>query len=143
MTPDETEVLAAAHRFYAAIEDIIVGKGMAALSETWHHTPRVSSGHPTGEWAYGWDEVAATWEVFASLGKPENAGSSVRDLRPQVYGDLAYVTGVFQASPSWGGASLNVTNILHRANGVWKLVHHHVDKAPSMERSLDQMSNEV
>ena len=31
---------------------------------------------------------------------------------------------------------LNVTNVLHRQDGVWKIVHHHADKAPAIETGL-------
>jgi len=142
MTPEEEKVLAATKRFYDAIEQMISGKGMVAMHAAWHHTPRVTSGHPTGAWASGWDEVSATWEVFGTFGKPENAGSSIRDLRVYLYGDVAYTTGVFVASPSFGSAQLNVTNVLHRADGEWKIIHHHADKAPTMERALEKMAAE-
>jgi len=142
MTPEEEEVRAATMRFYAAIEDMITGKGLQPMRAAWHQTPRVTSGHPAGEWAYGWDEVAASWEVFASFGAAENSGSGVRDLRVNLYGDIAYTTGIFVASPKFGSASLSVTNILHRVDGVWKIIHHHADKAPVIAAELEKMAEE-
>ncbi|HLK36639.1 MAG TPA: nuclear transport factor 2 family protein [Polyangiaceae bacterium] len=142
MTSDESEVLAATKRFYDAIEKMVVGEGAGPMREAWHHTPRVTSAHPTGEWARGWEEVSATWDIFATFGKPGTGGTEIRDIRVYVYGDIAYTTSVFVAAPSWGGAKLNCTNILHRVNGVWKVIHHHPDRAPSMEASLNRMVNE-
>jgi ketosteroid isomerase-like protein len=142
MTSEEQEVLAATRRFYEAIEHMVEGKGAGPMRDAWHHTSRVTSAHPTGEWVTGWDEVSATWDIFASFGKAGNGGTQVRDIRVQVYGDIAYTTSVFVASPAWGGAKLNCTNILHRVGGVWKIIHHHPDRAPSMEASLDRMVNE-
>jgi ketosteroid isomerase-like protein len=138
MTPEEKEVHAATLRFYQAIEDMVCGKGAAAMRDAWHHTPRVTSSHPTGEWAVGWEEVSATWDVFAEFGKGGKGGTKVRDVRVYLYGDIAYTTSIFVAAPDWGGAKLNCTNILHRVNGVWKVIHHHPDKAPSMIASLEK-----
>jgi ketosteroid isomerase-like protein len=142
MTAEENEVLAATLRFYQAIEDIVDGRGVGAMREAWYHTPRVTSAHPTGEWITGWDEVSATWDVFASFGKKGNGGTQIRDIRVHVFGDIAYTTSVFTASPKWGGAKLNCTNVLQRIDGVWKIIHHHPDRAPSMEASMEKMVNE-
>lgn len=140
MTPDEKEVIAATLRFYQGIEDMACGRGVQAIKDAWHHTPRVTSSHPTGEWAIGWDEVAATWDVFASFGKEGGGGTKIRDVKVYVYGDIAYTTSVFFAAPSWGGAKLNCTNVLQRVNGEWKIIHHHPDRAPSMEASMEAMA---
>jgi ketosteroid isomerase-like protein len=142
MTSEENEVLAATLRFYRAIEDIVDGRGVGAMKEAWHHGPRVTSSHPTGEWANGWDEVSATWDVFASFGKKGNGGTQIRDIKVYLFGDVAYTTSVFIASPTWGGAKLNCTNVLQRIDGVWKVIHHHPDRAPSMEASMEKMVNE-
>jgi ketosteroid isomerase-like protein len=139
MTQDENEVLTAIRRFYQAIEDMVEGKGAGAMREAWDHGPRVTSSHPTGDWANGWDEVAATWDVFASFGKKGNGGTQIQDIKVFLFGDVAYTTSVFVASPSWGGAKLNCTNVLRRLGGVWKVIHHHPDKAPSMETSMTKM----
>jgi ketosteroid isomerase-like protein len=140
MTPEENDVRAAIERFYDAIENMVDGKGVGPMDDAWHHTPRVTSSHPMGEWAVGWEEVAATWEVFASFCKEGNGGTRIRDVRVFVYGDIAYTICVFIASPAWGGAKLQCTNILHRVDGVWKVIHHHPDKAPSMEAALEKMA---
>jgi ketosteroid isomerase-like protein len=139
MTQAEDRVRAATLRFYQAIETMIVGGGAGPMRDAWHHGPQVTSSHPTGDWANGWEEVAATWDVFASFGKAGDGGTQVRDLKVFVFGDVAYTTSVFIASPKWGGAKLNCTNVLRRIDGVWKIIHHHPDKAPSMEASMEKM----
>ena len=35
----------------------MTGRGIDAMKAVWHHDGRVTSGHPTGDWAFGWDEV--------------------------------------------------------------------------------------
>ncbi len=139
MTQEE-EVLAAAKRFYDALEGIVGGAGIDPMIAAWHHTPRVTSGHPFGDWAHGWDQVLTTWQELAALGQKGKGGTKIRDLTAFVYGDVAYTTCVFTTSPSFGGATMSVTNILHRDGGVWKLVHHHADKAPSLAAAYEKLA---
>lgn len=136
MTQDELEVSTIVTRFYDAIEHLVTGHGVEPMLELWHHTPSVSTAHPLGEWAYGWDEVLATWKVIAMVGRPEIAGSTIRDLRVNVYGDMAYTTCVYVGSKAYKNAVLSCTNIVHRVDGKWKLVHHHADKSPALEGAL-------
>jgi ketosteroid isomerase-like protein len=140
MDSDEELVRAATLRFYAALEDVVCGRGIATMKEAWHHTPRVTSAHPMGEWSHGWEEVLATWEVIAGLGKPDAGGATLRDLKVHVYGDVAYTTCVFVAGESFGGIKMNVTNVLHRDGGVWKIIHHHADKAPAVEEGFEKLA---
>lgn len=139
---DEEAVVAAANNFYQGIEDMVGGKGTDRLRAAWHHGPHVTSGHPSGDWAEGWDEVWATWEVFASFGRADRGGSKITSMKAHVFGDVAYTTCVFQASPAFGGESLNCTNVLHRIDGAWKIIHHHVDKSPAMGAALEKILEE-
>ncbi|NUP06740.1 MAG: SnoaL-like domain-containing protein [Polyangiaceae bacterium] len=138
MTPEEEEVVLATKRFYDALEQMMSGKGLAAMEAAWHHGDAVTSGHPAGEWAHGWDEVLATWQVFDSFVRPNDAGGSeIRDIRPHVFGDVAYTTGAFVVAAAFGGSTLKVTNVLRRIDGVWKIIHHHADSAPRIEQELE------
>lgn len=139
MTTEE-EVCAAALRFYEGIEHMVSGKGLGLIQETWHRTDRVTSGHPSGEWSQGWDEIFATWEVFAGFGRHDRGGSKVKSIQAHVYGDVAYTTCLFVASPGFGGETLACTNVLHRVNGAWKVVHHHADKSPKMTAALEKIA---
>jgi ketosteroid isomerase-like protein len=140
MSNEEQEVLSATVRFYDAIEDMVSGRGLDAMNAAWHHTDRVTGGHPSGEWAVGWDEVWATWEVFSSFGRADRGGSRIRNLKAFVYGDFAYTTCLFLASPGFGGETLACTNVLTRMDGVWKIVHHHADKSPKMGAALEKIA---
>jgi hypothetical protein len=136
---DKDEVEAAARRFYDAIEQMISGRGLEAMSNAWHHNDRVTGGHPSGGWSKGWDELWATWTVFAGFGREDRGGSSIRDLDANVYGEIAYTTCVFKASPAFGGEDIACTNVLHRIDGVWKVIHHHADKSPKMAEALERI----
>jgi ketosteroid isomerase-like protein len=142
MATDREEVEAAARRFYDAIEEMISGRGLDGMRGAWHHTDRVTSKHPSGEWSRGWDEVWATWEIFSSFGRQDRGGSKLLSMGAHVYGDVAYTTSVFQAAPKWGGEKLMCTNVLQRINGQWKVIHHHADPGPAMQAALEQMLKE-
>ncbi len=139
MRNEDEAVKAATLHFYAAIEDMVSGKGLGKMKEAWHHTDRVTGGHPSGEWAQGWDEILATWEVFSSFGRADRGGSSVRSTTVHVYGDIAYATVLFTASPAWGGETLACTNVLQKLDGAWKVIHHHADKSPAMGVALERI----
>jgi hypothetical protein len=142
MTSEESKVRDAAVRFYDAIEALVSGKGVGPMQEAWHHNERVTSGHPSGEWAQGWDEVFATWQVFAGFGKEGRGGSRIRDLKVQLYGEIAYTTCNFIASAAFGGDTLSCTNVLQRIDGAWKVIHHHADKSPKMGAALEKIALE-
>jgi hypothetical protein len=142
MTQEE-EVRAAVLYFYQALEELFTGKGVDSMSKAWHHTPRVSSSHPFGPWSYGWDELWATWVECANLANPESKGSSINELKIQVYGDIAYSTGIFRTAPNFGSMAMSVTNILQKVDGVWKLIHHHADKTPALEAKLDEAAAQL
>jgi ketosteroid isomerase-like protein len=142
MTSDESDVRDATMGFYNAIEAMISGKGLGPMQEAWHHSDRVTTGHPRGDWAQGWDEVLATWKVFAAFGREGRGGSRVRELQVHVYGDVAYATVTFVASPAFGSDTLACTNVLHRVGGVWKIIHHHADKSPAMGAALEKIAQE-
>src|SRR5262249_38829227 len=140
MATEEEEVKAAAHRFYDALEQIIAGRGPEAMEMAWHHTQRVSTAHPIGDWSHGWEEGGAAWKVIADSGKAENPGTRVRDVRAHVRGDMAYVTCVFIASPAFGSIEMNTTDVLEKIGGSWKVVHHHADKAPKVEETFNKLA---
>ncbi|MBN1605939.1 MAG: nuclear transport factor 2 family protein [Polyangiaceae bacterium] len=139
MTSDHDQVIEATRRFYDAIEQMVSGKGLAAMEDAWHHIDEVTSGHPSGGWAHGWDEVWATWQVFAGFGAPDRGGSSISELRASVFGDAAYATCMFRASKAHGGDSIKCTNVLVRIDGKWKIVHHHADPSRALAEALTKL----
>lgn len=139
MEAEEREVEAALRRFYDAIETMVSGGGVEAMSEAWHHTDQVTSRHPIDAWLVGWDAIWATWQFTSSFGRPDRGGATVNGLRVFVYGDIAYGTVVFTLSPAWGGEKVNCTNILQKKDGVWKVIHHHSDPSPGMQVALERM----
>jgi ketosteroid isomerase-like protein len=139
---EQQKVETALRNFYLAIEDFVTGKGLNRMEQIWEHSDQVTGKHPLGEWCVGWHEVLATWQVAAQFGRPEHFGSKLLSTRIFVYGDLAYATSVFQATPAWGGERILCTNILHKAKGEWKMIHHHADPSPKLAEALERLANE-
>ena len=136
---EEQQVERALRAFYGAIEDMVSGRGLDAMRAAWHHNERVTSKHPISDWAAGWEEVWATWEIAGTFGRADRGGSQLVSTKIQVYGDIAYAASVFQAAPTWGGERLPCTNVLQRLDGAWKIIHHHADSGPGMAAALERM----
>ena len=139
MDAEEREVEAALRRFYDAIETMVSGGGVDAMSEAWHHTDRVTTRHPIDDWSVGWEQIWATWQFCSSFGRADRGGSTLHGYRIFVYGEVAYATVVYEASPAWGGGKMMCTNVLLKRNGAWKIVHHHADPSPAMQTALERM----
>jgi ketosteroid isomerase-like protein len=140
MMPDEEDVRVASARFYEALNQVARGD-LATMADTWHQTDRVTTAHPLGEWAYGWEQVWASWEELSLTAR--NGTVIARDLRIFVYDSVAYTTCVEDVTVSYGETlarwSANVTNVFYKSGGAWKLVHHHSDKAPAAEDAVQRM----
>ena len=142
MPTEEEQVRAAAMNLYDAIEEMIIGRGLARMSDAWHHIDATSTGHPIDNWAMGWESVRTTWEAASAFGREDRGGSKVLDMRVFVCGDTAYTISTYLCAPAWGGAKLSCTNVLRKLDGVWKVVHHHADKSPEMAAALEAMIEE-
>lgn len=130
----------AVRKFYQAIEEMVTGRGLTLMEQVWDQSSEVTGKHPLGEWCVGWEEVLATWQVAAQFGRPEHAGSRLLSTRVHVYGDIAYATSLFQATPAWGGEKLMCTNIFRKVGDEWKVIHHHADPSAKLAEALEQMA---
>jgi ketosteroid isomerase-like protein len=135
----ERQVVEATKRFYAAIEKMVSGEGLEEMERAWHHSEKATIRHPIDNWSVGWDQIWATWQFTATFGRADRAGSTVLEIKPYVFGDVAYATVVFVASPAWGGEKMMCTNVLLKKDGEWKIIHHHADPSPGMQVALEKM----
>jgi hypothetical protein len=91
------------------------------MQQAWHHGTRVTSGHPIGGWAQGWDEVLAMWKgtgpaTSRSTGTATWPTRCARSLRRRPLADrLSRV----RALPC-------------KEDGAWKIVHHDADEPPAV-----------
>jgi ketosteroid isomerase-like protein len=136
----ENDAAQAIHKFYAALEQALRGNP-EPMQDAWHHVDYVTTVHPFGHWARGWSEVWATWQEIAAVfgiykghANRTDAISGISELKIGVLGDAGYGASVFQSKLELADGPLilnvNCTNVVHRIDGVWKVVHHHPDKAP-------------
>src|SRR5262249_45043588 len=99
----EEEATKAIYDFYDALDQLLRGKGNQAMNRVWHHGPEVTTSHPFGNWARGWNEVSATWEESVAVwslykghdGRDEAVGR-IEGLKLVVVGDMALATSVFK-----------------------------------------------
>src|SRR6266705_2213174 len=60
-----------------------------------------------------------------------------------VDGDMAYEVGVERGHGTMAGEQVaieqRVTNVYHREDGAWKVVHHHTDLSPAMMELLARL----
>jgi ketosteroid isomerase-like protein len=141
MGSTEDEATKVIYKFYDALEDLLRARGIGSMIEIWHHTEYVTTSHPFGSWARGWTEVNVNWEEGAAVfgiykghaARTDKIGG-IHDLKVVVVGDAAYGTGIYKSKLYMSDRELdlclNCTNIVHRIDGVWKIVHHHADQAP-------------
>jgi ketosteroid isomerase-like protein len=128
------EVRQASDQFYAALRRGLTGdtsEMFAACSQA----DDVTTMHPLGGRQIGWSEVRASWEMAASA--LDGGSVEVNDLQITLLGDeAAYTTGTENVSATVGGTpvsfSARCTNVYRREDGVWKVVHHHLDLLPDV-----------
>ncbi|MEI9952746.1 MAG: nuclear transport factor 2 family protein [Pseudomonadota bacterium] len=80
------------------------------------------------------EEAAAVFDIYNGHATRTDRIGGIHDLKVVVLGDAAYGTGIYRSRLYMSDRELvlavNCTNIVHRIDGVWKVVHHHVDQAP-------------
>lgn len=128
------EVRQASERFYAALNRMVKGDA-SDMADVWLHRADVTTLHPVGGRQIGWTEVADSWNEVAKMASKGTV--TLKDQHIRVIGDVAYELGTEHVRMTLAGTqirgSVRVTNIYHRQDGTWKLIHHHSDIDPSMQ----------
>lgn len=133
------EAREAADRCYAANQRVINGDA-APMLVLWSHGPEVTAMPTLGDLEVGWERVRAEWERIAGL--YADGRMTVDPLLVRVGGDLAYSVDIEHVEAAVDGrplsASVRATNVFRRENGTWKVVHHHGDALPAVERRIER-----
>ena len=140
MASAEDEAAKAIQRFYDALDMTLRGKP-ESMADAWHHVDYATTVHPFGHWARGWAEVWATWQEIAAVfgiykghETRTDAIGTISDLKVGLLGDAAYGALRFESRLHLKDGPLilqvNCTNVAHKLDGAWKVVHHHPDQAP-------------
>ena len=137
-TPAETaKILAANQEFYSALNEMFTGK-LDAMKELWSHADDVTYMGPTANYERGWAAVLKDWEGQAAL----KLGGKVTPTNVQVIAghDVAVVTDIemgenTNAQGKVEKIKLRATNIYRKEDGKWRMVGHHTDPLPYLDRT--------
>jgi ketosteroid isomerase-like protein len=134
---DDTKgVEQATAKFYTSLNALFTGDA-TPMQEIWSHADDVTYMGPAGGFQVGWEDVRATWETQAALklgGKVEPS-----ETRITVGNDLAFVQ-CYERGDNHDAqglpmqVSIRATNVFRKENGAWKMIGHHTDLLPFLEK---------
>jgi ketosteroid isomerase-like protein len=133
---DEKAVINAVTQFYVALNSMFTGDA-AQMKEVWSHADDVTYMGPGGGLLVGWDQVLKSWEAQAALklgGKVDAA-----DMHVTVGHDIAVTSNYEQgentdAKGEPQKVSIRATNVFRKEGGEWKMIGHHTDILPFLEK---------
>jgi ketosteroid isomerase-like protein len=128
-------VRAASDQFYTALNQLFTGD-MAPMEALWSHRKDVTYMGPGGGFRVGWDAVRKDWASQAAM----KMGGSIKPEQVKITAgsDLATVSNLEVGSVTIQGKkkaiSLRATSIYRKEKGQWKMIGHHTDLIPRMEK---------
>lgn len=132
----EEEIRAVLQDFYAALNALFKGD-LEPMEEVWSHRDDVTYMGPGDGYQVGWRDVLGEWEKQAALrlgGKVEP-----KEVRTTVGRDLAivsnYETGQnLTPDGKVQEVAIRATNLFRKENGEWKMIGHHTDLLPYIQK---------
>jgi len=133
---DEKAVKQAVSQFYVALNEMFKGN-IEPMKEVWSHAGDVTYMGPTGGIKIGWQQVLADWETQAAMKlggtvKPENMTITVGK-------NLAFTVN-YEKGSNVGSegkpqeVSIRATNTFRKEDGKWKMIGHHTDLLPFLQK---------
>jgi ketosteroid isomerase-like protein len=122
--------------FYKCLNALFTGDA-SPMKQLWSHSDDVTYMGPGGGFQVGWEQVRAVWESQAAL----KLGGKV--LPDEVYvtvgSDLAIVHcrevgNNLDAEGRPLQVSIRATNIFRKENGEWRMIGHHTDLLPFLDK---------
>ena len=120
---DIESVTEANGRFYEAFSSLDIQR----MAEVWEASERAMCVHPGWRPLAGWEPIRESWESIF-----ENANLmhfNVTDVKVMVEGDCAWVSCLENITSVVVGRANQyavwATNVFVRAEGGWRIVHHH------------------
>jgi ketosteroid isomerase-like protein len=132
---DSQAVTKANAEFYSALNVLFTGAA-TPMANVWSHAADVTYMGPTGDFLVGWKQVSAEWQAEAA----QKLGGTVepKDTRITVGHDLAVVNTVEKGNNVVNGkpqsVSIRATNIFRKEAGAWKMIGHHTDLLPYLQK---------
>lgn len=133
---DEAGVKAAVDQFYSALNIMFTGD-LEPMKNVWSHADDVTYMGPMGGFEKGWAAVLPVWEESAAM----KLGGKVtpQDMEITVGQDIAF-THNYEAGENLDKdgnpvkVSIRATNIFRKEDGQWKMIGHHTDLLPYLEK---------
>lgn len=134
---DTAAVAAAVGQFYTALNIFFTGD-LGPMKEVWSHADDVTYMGPGGGFQKGWAAVLPIWEEVAAI----KLGGKVtpKDMRITLGQDIA-LTHNYEIGENVDKngkplkVSIRATNIFRKENGQWKMIGHHTDLLPYLEKN--------
>jgi ketosteroid isomerase-like protein len=123
-------------QFYTSLNTMFTGDA-GPMQEIWSHADDVTYMGPSGGFQTGWNEVRDVWETQAAL----KLGGKVEpyEVHATVGNDLA-ITQCFEKGSNLDAegnpleVSIRATNVFRKESGEWKMIGHHTDLLPFLEK---------
>ena len=133
---DQEAVKQAVSQFYVALNEMFKGN-VEPMKEVWSHAGDVTYMGPTGGIKIGWQQVLADWEAQAAI----KLGGTVKaeKMTITVGKDIAVISNYEKGSyvDSEGKPmeiSIRATNTFRKEDGKWKMIGHHTDLLPFLQK---------
>jgi len=133
---DEKAVVEAANGFYVALNAMFTGD-LTRMVDVWSHAEDVTYMGPGGGFQVGWTQVLSAWKEQAEM----KLGGQVRpeNMRVTVGRDLAVAHNFelgenVDAQGKRQKVSIRATNLFRKENGTWKMIGHHTDLLPHLQK---------
>ena len=137
MMKTQMAVIAAAGQFYTALNAMFTGD-VGPMKDVWSHSDDVTYMGPGGGFQKGWKAVLASWEKQAAM----KLGGKVmpQDMQVTAGQDIA-ITSNYEIGENVGKdgkpqkLSIRATNMFRKEGGQWKMIGHHTDLLPYLEKN--------
>lgn len=132
---EQKAVEKAVAQFYLALDHMFRGD-IALMKEVWSHADDTVYMGPDGKTLVGWGPIAKNWDFQAS----SKLGGKVvpADMRITVGSDLAIThnleVGENEVDGETQKVSIRVTNVFRKEAGKWKMIGHHTDLLPFLDK---------
>jgi ketosteroid isomerase-like protein/predicted small secreted protein len=136
----EKEILEANDQLYTGLNAMFAGD-LEILNNLWSHSDSITYMGPFGGCLIGWDKVS---EEFQKVTAMKLGGKiSCNDIHVFAGNDLGYISCVEEGENMGPDGkpvkvSHRATNIFHKENGQWRLVHHHTDISSQLELAYEK-----
>ncbi len=133
-------VMAAVDQFYAALNAMFTGDA-GPMMAVWSHADDITYMGPAGGFQKGWAEIRNVWETHAAM---KLGGKVTPDRMEVVEGSDIAMTHNYEIGENFDEngvrqeVSIRATNIFRKEDGQWKMISHHTDLLPYLEKEAAQ-----